>query len=186
MKSIKAELRRIFLSVIIALTAISIGFLLMHMYVVGKYKAVSEASIQEYRLLTVASSLSNSYNTRYLSNDVSTNAANQQLQSAQATIKQITTYLDVAIVDPQSKADYIGLKNTLNALLGTINESLVNLSRSNIADYSADHDQIVQEYGFVQDNATTLIFSQLTYANSISASLNRTYQLSEVIGISIL
>src|SRR5665213_3036570 len=162
MKSIKAELRRIFLSVIIALTAISIGFLLMHMYVVGKYKAVSEASIQEYRLLTVASSLSNSYNTRYLSNDVSTNAANQQLQSAQATIKQITTYLDVAIVDPQSKADYIGLKNTLNAHLGTINERLATLSRSNLADYSTAPHQLAQAYGFVPHNAPTLILTQLT------------------------
>jgi signal transduction histidine kinase len=186
MKSIKAELFRVFATVIVVLVAVSVGFLIMHVYVVDKYKALSETTVQEYQLLAVAASLTDAYNIRYLSDDVHTDDANKQLKEATASTQQITAYLDTAIVDTQSKANYVGLKNTLATLLQSVNESLVNLSKHNITDYTADHDKIAQEAAYVKDNATILIFSQLTYTAATRAGLNKTYQLSVAAGIVVL
>src|SRR5665213_1646861 len=186
MRSIRGELLQVFLIVIGVLAAISVGYLLVHVYIVDQYKSVSETSIQEHQLMIVAADLTNDYNARYLSNDISTNDAAKQLLAAKTSISNITAYLDTAIVDPQSKGDYIGLKNTLSTLIGSIDDSLAQLSHNSISSYSNDHDKIIQQFSYVQDNATTLVFSQLTYANSIQGSLNRTYHLSEIVGISTL
>jgi signal transduction histidine kinase/HAMP domain-containing protein len=186
MKSIKGELFHAFLVVISALAIIGIGFLLVHAYVVEKYKNTVDTTVQERQLLTVASDLTNVYNTLYLNSNTNTTSAEQQLAQAKSTIKSITNHLNTAIVDNQSKADYISLKNTINALVGGINTSLDHLERGNIADYTTDYNYITKLYGYVQDNDTNLIFSQLDYINSISAGLNRTYELSELLGIGAL
>jgi len=186
MKSIKGELVQVYLIVICALVAVSVSLLFINVFVANNYKNIVATTVQERQLMTVTSNLTAAYNTLYLNSNTNTASAEQQLNTAKTSIRRITNYLDKSIVDSQSKAYYIGLKNTIDSLVNTIDTSLDHLSSGNITNYTTDYNNITQLSGYVQSSDTNLISSQLSYINSISPSLNRGYEISIIVGVSAL
>lgn len=186
MKSIKGELVQVYLIVICALVAVSVSLLFINVFVANNYKNIVATTVQERQLMTVTSNLTAAYNTLYLNSNTNTASAEQQLNTAKTSIRRITNYLDKSIVDSQSKAYYIGLKNTIDSLVNTIDTSLDHLSSGNITNYTTDYNNITQLSGYVQSSDTNLISSQLSYVNSISPSLNRGYEISIIVGVSAL
>lgn len=181
-EGIKRELLQVYVAVICSLAVVSVGFLVVHEYVVNNYRTTITTTVQERQLLTITSNLTSAYNTLYLNSNTTTAATQQQLNQAKASLERTTLYLDKAIVDNQSKADYIGLENLINTLVSTINDSLKDLSNGNISDYTTDYNKVTQLYNYIQSSDTSLIFSQLDYINTISPRLNRDYDISEITG----
>jgi|GEM_PF-1119411 signal transduction histidine kinase len=182
MKSIKAELLQVYLIIIGTFAVVGVGLLFIHIYIVNNYKNLVATTAQESQLITVTSNLTSAYNTLYLNSNTNTTSAEQQLNAAKTSIKQITDYLNKSIVDNQSKAYYVGLKNTINTLVDAINTSLNHLSHGNITNYTTDYNNVTQLFGYVQNSDTSLIYSQLNYINSINPSLNRDYEISQIVG----
>lgn len=182
MRSIRSELLRVFLGVIGILAFAGLLFLLLHSYVVDGYKSQTDTTLKEYQLLKVADNLTTTYNNSFLGNADDTTAVNLKLNSARSSITRMTSYLNTAIVNNQSKAAFSGLKTTLAALLNAISQSEMALSQGDLSNYNNNRQQITKLYISVQQNDATLINSQLTYTNSISARLSRTYLDSEIFG----
>ena len=186
MTGIRANLLRAFLGVIGGLAFGTVVLLGLNYQVVQQYKELSDTLIAEYRLVDSLSGLIAAYNARVISTNVNEAQTNSELRKSKEEVARLTAFLDTAITDRQAQVSYIGLKNSIDAVVTTIDKSIQSVSQGDIENFTADYYKANDEYQFVRDNGTTLIFDELKYASSILDAMNRRYQLSQILGLMIL
>jgi len=186
MKSIKGRLLSAFLSVIAILSVTSLAFLGISIWVTQQYRAVSDTMIAEYRLVDNTQTLIDAFNTRVQSVGTDTSASQKRIDASEVNIKQLVLSLDTAVLDTQSRSDYLGFKASVEQLTGQIDESLKRVEQTGIQDYFNDYNKANKQYGFVRDNGTALLFSQLKYASSLQEKIDNTYKTSIFFGLALL
>lgn len=177
MYSLQTRLLRAFGIVIIIFTVASFGLLAINSLIVSKYKQVSGSMIAEYRLTDAAKRLNEAYNSRFLSTDTNESAEDKKVQAIKQEIETLTAYLNTSIVDKQSVADYVGLKNSIHAVVEEIDGGLAALDRNDIGDASAHYAEANKKATFVTQNSATVLFDELRYASKVQAQIDRTSQL---------
>jgi signal transduction histidine kinase/HAMP domain-containing protein len=179
--SLRTKLLYAFLLLIVAFNIVFGALLYIQSRIISQYKAVSDNMIIEFQLTDAVSGLIASYNNRFLSNDINQKDADQKITNSKAVIKTAEAYLDRSIVDRDSRASYVGLKNTIADVTNEIDEGLVALSKNDLSGGSSHYQAANQKYVFVTTNSTALIFSDLKYANSLQKKINQTYNRTRVI-----
>ncbi|MES2006652.1 MAG: HAMP domain-containing protein [Patescibacteria group bacterium] len=186
MKSIKGRLLFAFLAVVALLIVTSVAFFGLQVRLTEQYKTVSDTMIAEYRLVDTSAILINAFNTRVKSAGIDSTESIAKIETAKKQIHDLTLYLDSNIEDTESKSNYIGFKASVETLLRQIDASIVRFEEGSIKDYVSDYNEANKEYGFVRDNGTALVFSQLKYSSSIRDEINRQYLASLYIGGGVL
>jgi signal transduction histidine kinase len=142
--------------------------------------------IAEYQLVDSGSTLINAFNVEVKSVGTSLVDSTASIQSAKSQIQQLTLFLDTNIHDTESKSDYLGFKGSIETLTQQIDMSIAQIKQGGITDYVADYNQANEDYGFVRDNGTVLILSQLKYMGSVRDGIDRAYLLSLYSGLAFL
>jgi nitrogen fixation/metabolism regulation signal transduction histidine kinase len=186
MKSIRTKLLQAAFLVIASLSCASAGFFIMHLVVVENYKAISDTMIAQYRLIDATGSLIDTYNTRFRNLDTEDTKSTEAITSLQNEIKELERYLDTRNMNTKIQTNYVGLKNTINDVVKEINTGLAALSSGTVSDASTYYDQANLKYGFVKDNGTQLVFSELQYANSVQDEITTLYRVSAIAGVIVL
>jgi methyl-accepting chemotaxis protein len=174
-----------FISIIGAMSIASLAFLALGVLVTQQYRSISDAMIAEYQLVDSAAVLIDAYNRRVQSAGAEVVAEYEQkrIQDALENIERLTTELDGLVLDTQSRSDYLGFKASIEKFTTHINDSLRRFEQSNIKDYFADFNEANKQYGFVRENGTMALFSQLKNANVLRDSIERAYRTSLWSGI---
>jgi len=189
MKSIKGRLLAAFLSIIATLAIASLVLLFINWRAAEEYRRILDTMTAEYRLVHNTSVLIDAFNVQIQSIGTDHSIPQQQITEAKAEINTLTTFLDTNIVDYQSRSNYLGFKSSIDSLVRQIDESLEKAHEGNITDYFSDYNAANKQYGFVRENGTILIFSQLQYSNEIREKINNSYIWSVILslgGLSIL
>lgn len=182
MAMLKGKLLRTFFFIIFSLSFASIGIFVMHLYVVEKYKAISDNVIAEYALTNTVADLITNYNSRFRNIDIDEEGENRKIQSTKDSLRQTMEFLDTHIVSNESEASYIGLKNTINDVMTEVDKGLEELSEGSVQGASVHYEAASKKYLFVKENGNKLIFYELNYANSIQDKIDAMYQMSTIIG----
>jgi nitrogen fixation/metabolism regulation signal transduction histidine kinase len=95
-------------------------------------------------------------------------------------------FLDSHIVNKESQASYIGLKNTIADVVTEVDNGLRALSEGGVKDASVHYEAANKKYLFVKENGNKLIFYELSYAESIQGKIDSIYQVSTIIGVFLL
>jgi HAMP domain-containing protein len=186
MKSIKVKLLQVFFAIIITLIIGSLCLFALNLQVIQQYKAITDIMTTEYRLVDTAFSLITAYNIRVQSAGTDIKDSDSRIQNAKTTIRNELGYLDKNITDTESLSNYLGFKYSLQELIDQIDESIEKINKNNIKDYVSDYNTVNKQYGFVRDNGSVLIFSELKYATSVRKAIDRNYLLSIIVGLSAL
>ncbi|MFZ2886516.1 MAG: ATP-binding protein [Minisyncoccia bacterium] len=186
MKSIKGRLLSAFLSVVLILSLASLGIFATNLWVTEQYKSASDAMIAEFRLVDNTKTLIDAFNTRVQSAGTDTTESQERINHAQLEIHGLFVILDSAITDTQSRSDYLGFKASVERLMTQIDDSLRKFEEESIKDYFSDYNEANKLYGFVRENGTALIFSQLQYQSSLQDEINQTYRIAIASGLGIL
>jgi HAMP domain-containing protein len=186
MQGIQKNLLHAFFAVIVSLTITTIALLSLGFYSLQQYKAISDALIAEYRLVDSLSELISAYNERFISTSTNEEQTDRELNQARAEISELTTFLDTAIRNRQSKALYVGLKNSIETVTNTVDKSVSHIAKGDITNFTSDYYEINKQYEFVRDNGTALIFEELKYASSILDTIDLLHAWSQIIGIGLL
>jgi len=186
MESIRRRLLRTFLYLIGIVVIGGLFAVSAMVWITQQYRSTSQVIITEYRLVAAPGGLIAAYNTRAESNANNTAQAEQEIKNEEENIRSLEAYLDAAITDKASLSDYIGLKNSLADLIQTIDASIAKIESGNLSGYDADYNNANQKYGFVKENGTTLIFSELNYIASLQQQTDRLYVICITLGIALL
>lgn len=186
MAMLKGKLLRTFFFIIFSLSFASVGLFVMHFFIVEKYKAISDNIIAEYTLTNTVSDLIASYNSRFRNTDISEEGEDQKIQATKDSMKQTMEFLDTHIVNKESQASYIGLKNTIADVVTEVDNGLRALSEGGVKDASVHYEAANKKYLFVKENGNKLIFYELSYAESIQGKIDSIYQVSTIIGVFLL
>jgi HAMP domain-containing protein len=186
MKSLKGRLLVAFLGIIAVLTATSLVLFFFNWRAVEEYRFVLDTMVAEYRLVHNTSLLIDAYNVQIQSAGTSDHEAHAQLMDAEQEIASLTRFLDTHISDRQSLSDYIGFKSSIATLVRLIDESLEKAEQGNIENYFDDYNKANKQHEFVRENGTTLIFSQLQYADAIQEKIEERYVWSTIFGLASL
>lgn len=186
MAMLKGKLLRTFFFIISSLSFASVGLFIMHFFIVEKYKAISDNIIAEYTLTNTVSDLIASYNSRFRNTDISEEGEDQKIQATKDSMKQTMEFLDSHIVNKESQASYIGLKNTIADVVTEVDNGLRALSEGGVKDASVHYEAANKKYLFVKENGNKLIFYELSYAESIQGKIDSIYQVSTIIGVFLL
>lgn len=178
MKSIKGRLLTAFLGIIATLAAASLVFFVINWKATEEYQRIIDTMIAEYRLVHNTSVLIDAFNVQIQSIGTDNTIPRQQITNAKTEIVELTMFLDENITDYQSRSNYLGFKSSIDRLVSLIDESLKKAEQGNITDYFTDYNEANKQYGFVRENGTTLIFSQLQYSNEIQDAIRSSYVLS--------
>jgi methyl-accepting chemotaxis protein len=183
MRSIRGRLLGAFFGVIGIFSLASLVFFAVNFSNLQRYKSLSDTMVAEYRLVDNEGALIDAFNHWIQSAGTSsTTKFDGQLDKTVAEIGVLTAFLDSATLDIQSQSDYLGFKASVENLTNQIKASIQRSKEGGIKDYFDDYNKANKLYGFVRDNGTALIFSQLQYASSIRDEIDRTYRLSIVFG----
>lgn len=183
--NIKTKLLGAFFVMNAALLISSIGLFAMHTYVVNKYSDVVNSMSLEYQLSQSVSNLIDEYNNLVLGNSTEVLSNNHKVMASEDQINQKIKLLDAAIVDPTAKVSFLGLKNSIEAVITEVNNGLADVAKdkaTSFAHYQAAH----HNYDFVQTNSTAFTFDQLKYVSAAEAKLQSTYTTLAVIAGSLL
>ena len=188
MHTIRGRLLRAFFGVIVALSFASLLFLILNLWVIEQYRSVSETMIAEYQLVDSTFVLIDAFNRRVQSAGAVGVAEREQkrIDDAELRIQELTAFLDTKELDVQSKSDYLGFKAGVEKFTTHINDSLRRFEETSIKDYFSDYNEANKQYGFMRENGTALIFSQLKHAAFIRDQINQTYFISIVLGLGAL
>ena len=185
MRSIRGRLLGAFFGVIGIFSLASLVFFAINFSNLERYKSLSDTMIAEYRLVDNEAALIDAFNRWIQSAGTSSTAEfDRRLDKTVAEIDVLMTSLNSAPLDIQSESDYLGFKASVEKLTNQIDDSIRRFEEGGIKDYFDDYNEANKLYGFVRDNGTALIFSQLQYASSIRDEIDRTYRLSIVFGLS--
>lgn len=186
MAMLKGKLLRTFFFIIFSLSFASVGLFVMHFYIVEKYKAISDNIIAEYTLTNTVSDLIASYNSRFRNTDISEEGEDQKIQATKDSMRKTMEFLDTHIVNKESQASYIGLKNTIADVVMEVDDGLKELSEGDVNDASVHYEAANKKYLFVKENGNKLIFYELNYAESIQGKIDRIYWASTIVGVFLL
>lgn len=186
MRTIRGRLILAFFSVILVLIAGGLVFFLVNARVIAEYRAITDVMTAEYKLVNTMPKLIDAFNRRMQSAGTDTSGAQGDIDSATEDIKALTSFLDSSITDTDSRASYLGFKSSVSNLTAQISESLARFEGGNIKDYFADFNEANKLYGFVKENGTTLLFSELQYASTLRDTISRTYLLTVLFGFASL
>jgi signal transduction histidine kinase len=173
--SLRTRLLRSYAAIIIVLLSLLSAFVIVHFSVVREYKTISDTMIVEYRLLDQVPSLIDAYNKAFKSIDSNNNLNTDEVVRVKNEIHLSLSYLDAAIVDEDSKNDYIGLKNTIESLERKIDSGIQDLKNGKVNTATSYYDAANKENVFVRTNAITLILNQLKYTASLQQQIDSTY-----------
>ena len=185
MSTIRDRLLRAFLSVIATLSLVSLFSFAFSFWTTAQYKSISETMIAEYQLVDNMATLIDAFNRRVQSAGAQSVAQREQqrIDTAQANIQRLTVFLDPQELDVQSRSDYLGFKASVEKFTTHINDGLQRFEKGSIENYFSDYNEANKQYGFVRENGTALIFSQLRHASEIRDTINRTYAVSIILGL---
>lgn len=184
MRSIRGRLLTAFLGIIATLAIASLVLLFINWRAAEEYRQMLDTMTAEYRLVHNTSVLIDAFNVQIQSIGTDHTIPQQQIQEAKAEISSLTSFLDTNIVDYQSRSNYLGFKSSIDSLVRQIDESLEKAHEGNITDYFSDYNAANKQYGFVRENGTILIFSQLQYSNAIRDKINDSYVWSVILSLS--
>ncbi len=184
MYTIRGRLLQSFLGVIAALSLTSLLFLALSFYLTAQYRSISDAMIAEYQLVENTATLIDAFNRRVQSAGAENVAAREQqrIVDAQKSIRELIAILDKQPFDTQSASDYLGFRASVEKFTMHIDESLRRFEVANVKDYFADFNEANKQYGFVRENGTTALFSQLKYTTLIREQIEKTYRASVFFG----
>ncbi len=186
MNSIKSRLIRVFLIIISVTTVGSLVFFGLNLIIIRQYKAISDLMIAEYSLVNTSSELIAAYNTRIQSAGTDVSISDTKIQEAKSEIHDLIRFLDRNITSVESRSNYLGLKNSVENLVSLIDDSIGKVKEQNIVDYVDDYNKANQIYGFVRENGTNLIFSELKYTSVVSRQIDLNSIITAIFDLSAL
>lgn len=188
MRSIRTTIFQAFLLITGISVAVIVSLLWLNSTVTQQYKSTLDLMTTEYRLIDMTSQLASTYK-QFAKN--TQDAANfQMIKQTEDLINQTLVFLDMQQFDDQSDTLYVGLKNTIESILGDIDQSLTMIDQNKNADfytsYEASYQEVMQKNVYVKENVSALLISQLQYSNSLRNQIDRFTSLSFWIGIGVL
>ncbi len=178
-RGIRVKLLATYILVSVVLLIGSVGVAITHSYTVQQYEQVINTMSIGYQLNQSMAKLIETYNELVLSNSTIVNDKNTNIIAITDQVDKQITYLDTAVVDPQAKISFEGLKNSIENVTKEVREGLDEVAQDKptaFAHYQAAH----RYYDFAQTNNTTFTYDQLRYINSIEASLHNSYVALEI------
>jgi signal transduction histidine kinase len=175
--SIKSQLIKAFLAGIAVLFFAGASIAIIHFVLIGTYRSVSNKLVMEYSLADTISNLILDYNV-FFKSPIAENRHKYDIN-----VKKIISFyesLDELIVDKQSRADYEGLKNSIQEVLNETDAGIQSILSNDISGVSAHFDEANRKYLFVKDNVSTLILDELKDAERSQEKIKTIYLVSSV------
>ncbi len=139
---------------------------------VNKYKAISDNMVSEYHLTDAAFGLITEFNKLAVSNTPASRTTEAvKIRDLKHTIDQIYGTLDASITDSNTKAAYLGLKNTIGALEAEIDAGVV--SSGTGGEQTAHYNKANLLYGFAKEDGNTFLSDELRHVTIIQQQVNR-------------
>lgn len=181
MTTLKSKLLRAFFVIIGLLFLVNIGSFLLHFIIVEKYKAVSDRMVAEYALVNAVPELIAAYNSRFQSTNINEEVENNKILAAKETITEKINFLDTNIIDPNSRSSYLGLKNTIAAVVEEVDGGLAELESGNITGTSVRYEEANKKFLFAKENGNKLLFSELSYIESTQKEIDNIYYVTSLV-----
>lgn len=180
-RDIKFKIVSAFLTVIAILSISEVFFFAMHFIVVKKYQGITENMVSEYRLIGAASELVDSFHQliQYANDQQRKDAFDNNL----ATLQSLLSGLDKHITNGESMTVYLGVKSTINGVVGECQKGVNAIFSGNFSEVTSYYSKASQKNGFVKDNAANLILKELSYVEKIQTDIVRIQLWSEIVGL---
>jgi len=174
MRTIQSRLLQIFVIQILALGVAGVFSLVLYTSAVNDYKRISDNMVSEYHLTDAAYGLISKFNELAVSSTPSSQAAKEaQIQDSKNNISQIYSKLDATITDPDARTAYVGLKNTISSLEKEIDTGIQSIKASGGQNTTAHYYKANQLYGFVKDDSSTFLSTELKHVTIVQAQVNQ-------------
>lgn len=171
-----------FFGVIALLSAATVAFFFINQRVIDEYRSITDVMTTEYTLVNTTSTLVEAFNTRMQSAGTDSTKSQAAIDDSKKSIAELTAFLDASITDTDSRSSYLGFKASIDNFIIQIDDSLKRFEGGNIQNYYTDFNEANKLYGFVKENGTSLLFSELHYATILRDSIRRTYFLTLLFG----
>jgi signal transduction histidine kinase/HAMP domain-containing protein len=138
----------------------------------------------EYKLTQTTTNLVNAFNV--LVKSIHDQQEINQYQGYRSTIEDLFAKLDIAITNANTRATYLGLKNTVNGVVEKLDAGILATQAGNITEQSSDYDTALQQSYFVQQNTASLILEELQDSRQLQADIAKWQLISELMGALLL
>jgi signal transduction histidine kinase/HAMP domain-containing protein len=174
MRTIQSRLLQIFALQIFALGVAGVFSFTLYTSAVNKYKSISDNMVLEYHLTETAFNLITEFNNLAVSSTPSSQVTEEtKIRDIKSNIHQIYAALDNSITDSDTKITYIGLKNTISALESEIDAGVGSIEAGGGQDTTAHFNRANLLYGFVKENSSTFLTSELRHVTAIQRQVNQ-------------
>lgn len=169
---LRSKLLRAFFVVIAIFAIPNMAMLASYFVLVGSYQKISENIVSEYRLTRATNDIVSAYNVYFKQ----PNRTNRSLYSAKKDeVFALIKRLDTIVTNRNSASQYEGLKNTIYSVIEKTDAAIVSLDQGDIIGTTALQNEASRRYSFAEANATTLIMSELSYAQTLQSQAERLY-----------
>jgi signal transduction histidine kinase/HAMP domain-containing protein len=180
-KSIRIRLLSAFLLIIAVLTISEGFFIAINFRIIRQYEKLEETLVSEYQIIDDTSKMIESFKL-FIGYPNDSEKMTQLIKDKNSLIALLAA-LDTEIIDPDSRAVYLGLKNTINNIIAEIHLGMSNATGESYVGIMSHYENARRLNAFVKDNSSELILLQLAYAKSLEVRLDRVQSMSELLTI---
>ncbi|MBN2141821.1 HAMP domain-containing histidine kinase [Candidatus Woesearchaeota archaeon] len=169
MAKIKTSLLVSFAVLICLMLFLNIFIIVTYSFIEGKYRAMSDSMILEYRITESFSKMIDSYTS--LLQDANNTDYWNEYESAGNDIEDVFGNLEDAITFPESIAEFSKIKSMTHSIKTDCDSSLAGLSQRNFTQGTGIYDRAIRGKDYVREGTANLILKELEYSKELQASL---------------
>jgi len=159
---------------IILLMFLALGSIFVfHTVSVREYRAVSNNLILENQLSEKIIDLVDIYNSLVIAPSSSERLA--AYREARNAIEEIFAELDASLLNPDSRVAFNGLRRICESILADTDAGLSHLQYGNTREALDLYNDALYKRGFVTENTTSLLLTEIRHLNEIQAQIERHY-----------
>lgn len=171
-----------FLTIIASLVITGGFFVAMNLTIINRYENIMRNMVAEYQLIGKTQALTESfYNLIKYINDEERMEA---FTSNRSELQDLLITLDGTMDNQESFSIYIGLRNTISALIADSEKGIEAILSRDYSQVTVYYNSVSNKNTFVKDNTTQLLLQQLENLKSIQLEMVKLQKLSEFAALS--
>lgn len=170
--------------IVIAVLVISGGFfVIMNFVVINSYEKTMNNLLSEYELIETTQSLTESFNNliKYINNKERLT----EFTETRSDLQNLLIELDNSIVDRESFAIYLGLRNTIKSLIDDCDAGLNSVIVEDYGNVTMYFNLVNEKNNFVKENTSRLLLKELEYLKSVKSNLYLIKQLIQFTALAL-
>lgn len=170
--------------IVIAVLVISGGFfVIMNFVVINSYEKTMNNLLSEYELIETTQSLTESFNNliKYINNKERLT----EFTETRSDLQNLLIELDNSIVDRESFAIYLGLRNTIKSLIDDCDAGLNSVIVGDYGNVTMYFNLVNEKNNFIKENTSRLLLKELEYLKSVKSNLYLIKQLIQFTALAL-